>query len=687
MILETLLSPKSIVVVGGSENTGKPGGKIIKNIISSGYKGKIIAVNPKYEKIQGIKSYKNIQDIPLCDLAILSIPAKLCPSAVKTLTTDKNIKSFIIISAGFSEKDEEGKKLEEEIVSYIEEAEGCLIGPNCTGIITPVYAGIFTSPVPKLKPQSCDLISGSGATAAFIMESAMLKGLSFSNVFTVGNSAQTGVEDILEYMDLHYDSKTCAPIKLLYVEKIENPDLFLHHASSLIRKGCKIAAIKAGSTDAGTRAAMSHTGAIAGSDMAVDALFRKAGIVRCFGREELTNVACVFSSKKLKGKNIAIITHAGGPGVMLADALSAGGLEIPEIAGDKADELLKLLEPGASVSNPVDLLATGNAKQLRLVIDYCDKYFENIDGIVVIFGTTGLKEVFDTYEVLHEKMETSDIPVFPVLPSVITAKDEVEYFLSLGHICFPDEVQLGSAITRIFNTPSPADEKIDLWGIDVPKIRRIIEKSPEGYLEPKTIDELFDAAMIPRVPEKTVSVEEELSEVAKELGFPLVLKVIGPVHKSDVGGVVLNIKNEDHLFSEFNRLLRIKDAKGVLVQPMISGTELYIGAKYEQDYGHVILCGLGGIFVEVLKDISSGLAPLTINEALSMVRSLKSYKIIRGFRGNEGIDEYEFANTITHLSTLLRFATEIKELDINPLIGKGRQLFTVDARAYLRKES
>jgi acetyltransferase len=686
MINQQLINPRSIVVVGASADIHKPGGKILKNIIDHQFKGTLYVANPNQDEVQGIKSYRDLEDLPEADLAILAIAAKYCPAAVDILANKKNTRAFIIISAGFSEEGHEGAKLEKQIVDIVNHVHGCLIGPNCTGILTPNHTSMFTTPIPNLKQKGCDFISGSGATAAFIMESAIPKGITFSNVFSVGNSAQTGVENILEYMDDTFDPETSSRIKLLYIEHIKDPDSLLEHASSLIRKGCKIAAIKSGGTEAGSRAATSHTGALASSDLAVEALFRKAGIVRCFGREELTTVAGVFMHKELKGKNIAIITHAGGPAVMLTDALANGGLEIPKIHNHKSEELLTHLFPGASVSNPIDLLATGTGEQLGLVIDYCDKYFDNIDAMMVIFGTPGLVEVFDAYKILHEKMDVSNKPIFPVLPSIITASREVEYFLSQGHVSFPDEVLLGHAITKVFNTPHPAEEKINLKGVDVPKIRKIIDHAPDGYISPKIIQELLHAASIPMVKEGVAKTKEELLTLVLEVGYPLVIKVVGPVHKSDVGGVTLNIKSEEHLVAEFERMMRIPNAEAVLIQPMVSGIELFIGAKYEKSFGHVVLCGLGGIFVESLKDISSGLAPLTINEALSMIRSLKSYKIIQGTRGRQGINEKKFAEIIVHLSSLLRFATEIKELDLNPLLGTPTDVTVVDARVRLERD-
>ncbi|MCX6327084.1 MAG: acetate--CoA ligase family protein [Bacteroidia bacterium] len=685
MINEKLINPASIVVVGGSDDLFKPGGKVLKNILDGKFSGNLYVVNPKQDIVQGIKSYRDLNDIPETDLAILAISSKLCLNAIEILLKNKNTKAFIIISAGFSEAGEEGRKLEKEIVELVNEAGACLIGPNCIGVVTQSYQGVFTSPVPKLNCRGCDFVSGSGATAVFIFESAMPKGLNFSSVFSVGNSAQTGVEEVLEYWDNTYDAAVSSPIKLIYVESIQNPDKLLHHASSLIRKGCRIAAIKAGTTEAGSRAASSHTGAMASSDSAVEALFRKAGIVRCSGREELTTVASVFFHKHLKGRNIAIITHAGGPAVMLTDALSAGGMNIPKISGVHHDRLLTMMNPGASADNPIDLIATATNDQLDNVIEYVDKQLPLIDGMSVIFGSNGLNDMTEIYDLLHKKIQDCNKPLYPILPSVTSSSKELEHFLNRGHVNFPDEVVLGRALTKIFNTPYPAEEKIFLENIDVLHVRQIIDNSPNGYLEPAIIQELLNAAHIPVVKETIAFSKRELLSVAKKTGYPLALKVVGPVHKSDVGGVTLNIKSEKHLEAEFNRMIRIKGVKAVLVQQMLSGTELFIGAKYEPRFGHIILCGLGGIFVEVLGDVSSGLAPLTFSEAESMIRSLKSYKIIHGTRGKSGINESKFAEIIVRLSSLLRYATEIKEMDMNPLIGSLENITVVDARIRIEK--
>ncbi|MBQ9645995.1 MAG: acetate--CoA ligase family protein, partial [Prevotella sp.] len=398
-------------------------------------------------------------------------------------------------------------------------------------------------------------------------------------------------------------------------------------------------------------------------------------------REELTTVGCIFTLPRFTGKNVAIVTHAGGPGVMLTDALSKGGMNIPSLNGPVADELKAQLFPGSSVANPIDILATGTPEHLGIAIDYCEKKFDNIDAIMVIFGTPGLVELYEAYDVLHKKILECKKPIFPILPSVNTAGPEVQEFLSRGHVNFSDEVTLGTALTHIMKTPQPADQTIKLDGVDIPRIRRIIDGIKDnGYIAPKLVNELLESAGIPTVPEFVSASKDEVVAFAEKCGYPVVAKVVGPVHKSDVGGVALNIRSKEVLAAEFDRMMQIKDATAVMVQKMIKGTELFIGAKYEPRFGHVVLCGLGGIFVEVLKDVSSGLAPLSMAEAENMIHSLRGYKILQGTRGQKGINQQKYAEIIVRLSTLLRFATEIKEMDINPLLADENDVIAVDAR-------
>jgi len=691
MINRQLLQPESIVVIGGSNNVHKPGGAVVRNLLSGGYGGTLRIINPKEDEVQGIKAFHDVKELPPTDLAILVVAAKYCPDYVDFLAANKGVRAFIIISAGFSEETPLGAQLEQRILDTCEQYGCALIGPNCIGLLTRCHHSVFTKPIPQLNPKGVDFISGSGATAVFILESAVTKGLPFNSVWSVGNGHQIGIESVLEYMDENFDPERDSLVKLLYIENIGDPDKLLYHATSLIRKGCRIAAIKAGSSESGSRAASSHTGAIASSDSAVEALFRKAGIVRCFSREELTTVGCIFTLPRFTGKNFAIVTHAGGPGVMLTDALSKGGMQVPLLSGPMADELKSKLYPGSSVSNPIDILATGTPEHLGLAIDYCENHFPDIDAIMVIFGTPGLVQLYETYDVLHKKILECRKPIFPILPSVNTAGPEVHEFLKRGHVNFSDEVTLATALTQVMKTPAPADQNVVINGVDVPRIRKIIDSLPEsagqggGYIAPASVHALLQSAGIPTVPEFVSAVKDEILAFAEKVGFPVVAKVVGPVHKSDVGGVALNIRSKEVLAAEFDRMMQIQDATAVMVQKMIKGTELFIGAKYEPRFGHVVLCGLGGIFVEVLKDVSSGLAPLSYEEAYSMIRSLRGYKILKGTRGQRGINERKYAEIIVRLSTLLRFATEIKEMDINPLLADEQDVIAVDARILIEK--
>lgn len=683
MITKELISPKSIVVVGGSDDTHKPGGATLKNLLNTKYSGDLYVVNPKCDIVQGVKSFRTIDGLPSVDCAILAIPAKLCLDAVETLCNKKACKAIIILSAGFKEDGPEGAEIERKIAAVCTSTGTSLIGPNCVGVMTPDYTGVFTQPIPKLDPMGATLVSGSGATIVFILEAAMQLGLHFSQVFSVGNCAQLGVEDMLEYLDDTYVHGKSSPVIMLYIESITNPVKLAKHAKSLISKGAKIAAIKSGYSAAGSRAASSHTGAMASPDKAVNALFRKAGIIRCYSRTELVTVAAAMMFPTPQGKRIAIITHAGGPAVMQTDVLSANGMDIPHLEGPKAKALLEKLFPGSSVANPIDFLATGTAEQLGHIIDACQNDFD-VDAITVIFGNPGLGPVYDVYDVLLDKMRDSKKPIYPVLTSIMNAKDEIAMFHDKDGISFPEEVALGSAIVKIANCPVPIEDTT-LPPVDKKIIRSIIDAAPNGYLAPEQVSALLDAAGINRTKEFVVNTAEQAVEAAHTITYPIVMKVVGPVHKSDVGGVSLNIKDDNTLVSEFHRMMGIKDATGVLLQPMLKGTEIFIGAKREDKFGHLVLCGLGGIYVEALKDINCALSPVSKVEADEMIHGLRTIKLIEGARGQEGVNLALFNEAVRRVSALCEAAPEIFEMDINPLLGNAKNVTAVDARIRIEK--
>ena len=686
MIAKELLNPQSIVVVGASADVQKPGGKVLKNLLDSNFKGAVYAVNPKEDEVQGVKCYKKVEDLPQVDCAIMAIAAKFCPATVDVLAKEKGTKGYIILSAGFSEENAEGAAIEKHIVDTVNSVGGTLIGPNCTGFLNTNYCGAFDAPIPTLDPHGVDFITGSGATAVFIKEYGMTNGLTFNSVWAVGNSAQTGIEDVLEHLDNTFDPEKSSRVIMLYMEKVADPQKMLKHSRSLINKGCRIAAIKSGGSAAGSRAASSHTGALATSDVAVDALFRKAGIVRCHNRQELTTVCAIFMHPEVKGKNIAVITHAGGPAVMLTDVLSNNGLDVPHIEGPKADELLSKLFAGSSVGNPIDFLATGTAEQLGHIIDACENDFDNIDAMAVIFGSPGLFPNWDVYEVLDQKMKTCKKPIFPILPSIINVKDEIADFIGNKHrINFPEECVFGNALAKVVHTPKPQPENVEMPKIDVACIRKVVDGCENGYIGPDEMYEMLDAAGIAQKQIRVVDQKQQAIDFANEVGYPLVMKVVGPVHKSDVGGVTLNVRDIETVASEFDRLMAIKDTYAVEMYPMLDGTEVYIGAIRDEKFGHQVFFGLGGIFIEVLKDVQSAFAPITAAEAKDMLANLRGYKILEGVRGQDPVNIDIYAEQIARVSALVMAAPEIAEMDLNPLLGTPKAVVAVDARIRIEK--
>jgi acetyltransferase len=690
MIAKELLDPKSIVICGASSDVHKPGGKVLKNLLDSNFKGKVYAVNPKETEVQGIKCYAKADDLPQVDCAILAIAAKYCPDTVDLLAHEKGTRGFIIISAGFSEENAEGAAMEKHIKDTVNAVHGSLIGPNCTGFLNTNYCGAFDTPIPTLDPHGVDFITGSGATAVFIKEYGISNGLTFNSVWAVGNSAQVGIEDVLEHLDATFDPVKSSRVIMLYMEKIMDPQRLLKHARSLINKGCHIAAIKSGGSAAGSRAASSHTGALATNDAAVDALFRKAGIVRCQNRQELTTVCAIFMHPEVKGKNMAVITHAGGPAVMLTDVLSNNGMDVPHLNGPKADALLEKLYNGSSVGNPIDFLATGTAEQLGFIIDACENDFPEIDCMCVIFGSPGLFANWEVYDVLDQKMKTCKKPIFPILPSIINVKDEIADFINNKHrINFPEECVFGNALCKVYNTPKPQPENVEQPKVDVARIRKTVDRCKDGYMDIQDYNELLDAAGISRKKSVEVSKKDDAIAFAKEVGcskdVPLVMKVVGPLHKSDVGGVTLNVKDLDTVAREFDRLIAIKDTYAVEMYPMLDGTDVYIGAIRDPKFGHQIFFGLGGIFIEVLKDVQSALAPISAAEAKEMLTHLRGYKILQGVRGQEAVNIDLYAEQVARVSALVQAAPEIAEMDLNPLLGNPRYVTAVDARIRLEK--
>jgi acetyltransferase len=420
---------------------------------------------------------------------------------------------------------------------------------------------------------------------------------------------------------------------------------------------------------------------MAGNDFAVDALFRKAGIVRCYSRQQLATVAGVLLHAPRFPQSMAIVTHAGGPAVLLTDVLEKGGFTIPVFSGADAELLKSQLYHGASVSNPIDVLATGNASQLALVLNACDNHFADAGAITVIFGSPGLFPVDDVYQVVHEKMASCQKPIFPVFPSVVNASGAISRFTALGHPVFTDEVVLGNALVAIKQTPhiySPDNllftHQQKHWITDV------MANNADGPLPVPAVNAMLDAMAIDRVPDIILHSLQTINDAIEIIGFPMVAKVVGPLHKTDVGGVVFPIGSKQALIAAFDRLMAIDNAKGVQLQPLLSGHELFVGLKREPNYGHLVMFGMGGIGVESIRDVVGGLAPLCHDEIMMMLQKLRSFPMLKGIRGQKGIDLERFAGVVRKVSQLPLVRPSIDEIDLNPIIGIGDKLSVVDAR-------
>ena len=680
MLHSKLLNPESIAVIGGSDHLDHIGGSVLKNLLDRKFKGKLYVVIPKKETVQGIRSYHKAADLPQTDLAIFAIPAGDTLPVIRELIQNKGTRGFIIFAAGFSELNSQGAQIEHEIARVVSSAGGSLLGPNNIGMINQHYAGIFTRPLPVMDKKGVDFISGSGATAVFTIEAAQQIGLTFSNVFSVGNSAQIGVEEVLEHLDSTFDPSESSRVIMLYIESVKNASKLLRHSLSLKQKGCSIVALKSGVTEKGNRAAASHTGAMVNPDQFVKALFAKAGIIRCRSRYELIYTAGILRIHAKPQKKFAIITHAGGPGVILTDTLSQNGLEIPDLDPRQRKVLTEMLYPGASTANPIDILATGTADQLGRVMDYCEHQIPEIDGVIVIFGSPGLGSVTEAYEVISDKISKHKKPVYPIFPSVVNVREDISCFIQKGNLAFYDEFLLGLCLSKVSTQKELPGVSPEATYGNRSKIRSIIDQAAEGFVDPLTAFELLKAASVPTVRQVTVNSALELFKAASDFRFPVVMKIIGPLHKTDSGGVITNVMDMEELQLNFKKLMQIEGAEGVLVQEMIEGNEVFIGAKSAPGFPPLLLCGAGGIYVEALADIRSSLVPVSREEAVDMVGQLHITRILKGMRGQPSCDIEGFYESIVKISSLLSMAPEISELDINPLIINRDGIQAVDVR-------
>ena len=694
-------SPKSIAIIGASE---KPGvGKTIFYNIAKHFKGKIYPVTPSNPTVGGLTAYKNVLDIPdSVDLAVVAAPSKFTPSVMEEVGK-KGIKGAIIVSAGFKEVDEAGAKLEREVGEIAKKYGIRVIGPNCLGIMSFSKDNIMNSTFLKVTPKygNIALVSQSGAICAATVEDAEAQDIGFSKVISMGNKVDMDESDVLELLAEDEDTR----VIVMYLEDIRNGRRFMEIAKEITTEKKKpIIVLKAGRTAEGAKAAASHTGALGGSDANYEAAFAQCGVIRVDTMGELFDLATAFSKQPLPDGDVVIVSNAGGPAIISTDACSRYGLKMADISSIK-DEIAKVIPPYGSPRNPVDIV--GDADYLRfervllLVLAH-----PNV-GSVVTMCTPSATLNYDDLARILVKMSEQQFSNKTMLASLMGLAEGIENRKIMSEGGIPYYLYAEPAIKTLkamydfkkwvdkASTKAPTLQ----FTKDTDKVKSIFENvrkhgranllEEEGY-------EVLKAYCFPTPQSILCNTEQECIDAAKRVGYPLVMKIVSPdiIHKSDAGGVKVGIKTDDELKNAFrtiteNALKYKSDAKikGVLVQEMVkSAKETILGASQDPTFGPVIMFGLGGIYVEVLKDVVFGVAPIDEQEAINMVESIKTIKLLKGVRGEKPSDLKAIADSLQQLSQLVVDFQEIKEFDINPLLvleeGKGARV--VDARIILR---
>lgn len=678
----SLMQPKSIAVIGGSDRLDHLGGSIVHNLLSSDFQGDLFIVNPKRDVVQGLKAFRDPKLLPDTELAIFAIPADPVFELAELLIASKNTKALIVFSAGFSEAGQAGCLKEKALIELCDRHQVLLLGPNCIGLCNQHYTGLFTRPLPKIDKKGVDFISSSGATAVFTMELASEIGLSFSSLYTVGNAAQTGVEDLLEYFDKTYQNSERRVI-MIYLEGMKDPQKFIDHCRSLYQKGHRITLLKGGITDQGNKAASSHTGALARKLETDQSIFKKAGVILCNSRTELIYTSAVINSVDRIPQRVGIITHAGGPAVLLTDGLIKNGLTVPSLNSGHQRSLKETLFNGASTSNPIDILATGTSDQLEKCMSYCDQEIDDLDGLIVILGSPGLTDMTEHFQSVLSFSKSGSKPLFAIFPSVINTAQQ-RLWLSENDIpAFKDEQLFANSLGAIKRHQFFESAPYSFDDSTVQQLKDFISHVPDGYINEAEGARLLDIIGISRVAQRTISSCDQLKDVMTNFEYPVVLKAGGLQHKTDQKGVFTNLRNIDELVSAYESLVRIDKVEYLILQPQLFGEEIYIGALRDDLNSPLVFCGKGGVDLETYADIQHTLAPVSMEEATNMVQQLKIFPILKGTRGKSGVDLNTYILYIAKIAALVDLIPRIQELDINPLIADDDSIYAVDFRVNL----
>lgn len=692
-------SPKSIAIIGASE---KPGvGKTIFYNIAKHFKGKIYPVTPSNPTVGGLTAYKNVLDIPdSIDLAVVAAPSKFTPSVMEEVGK-KGIKGAIIVSAGFKEVDEAGAKLEREVGEIAKKYDIKVIGPNCLGIMSFSKDNIMNSTFLKITPKygNIALVSQSGAICAATVEDAEAQNIGFSKVISMGNKVDMDESDVLELLAEDEDTR----VIVMYLEDIRNARRFMEIAKKMTAERKKpIIVLKAGRTAEGAKAAASHTGALGGSDANYEAAFSQCGVIRVDTMGELFDLATAFSKQPLPDGNVVIVSNAGGPAIISTDACSRYGLKMADISSIR-DEIAGAIPAYGSPRNPVDIV--GDADYLRFEKVLLLTLAHPNVGSVVTMCTPSATLNYDDLARILVKM-SQQFPNKTILASLMGLAEGMENRRIMSEGGIPYYLYSEPAIRTLkamYDFKKWVDEASNKRAIlqfakDIAKVKSIFEnvrKNGRSNLLEEEGYEVLEAYGFPTPKSILCTTEQECTDAVKQIGYPLVMKIVSPdiIHKSDAGGVKVGIKTDDELRNSFrtiteNALKYKSDAKikGVLVQEMVkSAKETILGASQDPTFGPVIMFGLGGIYVEVLKDVVFRIVPIDEQEAINMVESIKTIKLLKGVRGEKSSDLKAISDSLQRLSQLVVDFPEIKEFDINPLLvleeGKGARV--VDARIIL----
>jgi acetate---CoA ligase (ADP-forming) len=691
--------PHAVAVIGASRNPASIGGRLFRNLLKGEFTGPVFPINPSATVVRSVKAYKSVLDVPdPIDLAFICVPAKLVLGVVEECA-EKGVKGIVVITAGFGETGEAGRALEQQVLNIVRSNGMRMVGPNCMGILnTDPVVSIDGQFGPITPPRgNVAMSSQSGALGIAILDYAKRLNIGISSFVSVGNKADVSGNDLL----LFWEDDPSTDVILLYLESFGNPHRFSRLARRIAKKK-PIVVVKSGRSAAGARAASSHTGSLASSDTAVDALFRQAGVIRIDTLESMFDVTSLLANQPLpKGRRVGVLTNAGGPAILAVDALEARGLDVVEFSDALKESLRAILSPDASVTNPVDMIASAGPSQyaacLSLMLDSSE-----IDSVLVIFIPASPDGVVDTAEAIRGAADAyhGDKTVLAVYMSSAGAPDELSAGTNkIPTYPFPEPAAraLSKAVGYAEWREKDHGHVVDFDDVDKGAARMIVEAAvarsneEEGiWLEPAEVAGILAAYGIAQPVSEVVATPDEAVAIWSSVGGPVVLKVVAPsaLHKSDMGGVALDLGSEDEVRAAFGKVTSVvDDAEGVLVQEFVAGGhEVLIGMTDDPNFGPLIVFGLGGVFVELIGDVSFRIHPITTIEADDMIHEVKSARLLEGYRGGDPGDIPAVQETLLRVSALVEDLPEVAEMDLNPVKVKlpGSGVSVVDARIRVR---